>query len=132
MLFGFTNTPAQFMNMMNNLLGHYLAWCVLISFDNILVYFDKVQQHAEHLEKVLQVLRKHRLFVKVSNCKIYKHSIEFLGQQICGAGMTLTKDKLKAVCDWSKAQNIKDVFSFLGFAIIIRGSSRTLQAWQAH
>ena len=30
--------------------------------------------------------------------------------------MTLTEAKLKAVRDWSKPQNIKDFWSFLGFA----------------
>ena len=29
--------------------------------------------------------------------------------------MTPTEAKLKAVCDWSKPQNIRDIRSFLGF-----------------
>ena len=42
--------------------------------------------------------------------------MEFLGQHICGGGMTLTEAKLKAVRDWSKPHNVKDIWSFLGFA----------------
>ena len=30
--------------------------------------------------------------------------------------MTLTKDKLKAVRNWSKPQNVRDIQSFLGFS----------------
>ena len=49
--------------------------------------------------------------MKASKCEIYKHSIELLGQQICGGGMML-----KAVQDWAKPQNVRDIQSFLGFA----------------
>ena len=56
---GLSNAPVQFINMMNDLLGDYLDQFVLIFLDNILVYFANIREHAEHLEKVLQVLRKH-------------------------------------------------------------------------
>ena len=71
--------PAQFMNMMNDLLGNYLDRFVLIFLDNILVYSANVKGHAEHLERVLQVLRKHQLYAKASKCEIFKHSVKFLG-----------------------------------------------------
>ena len=116
MPFGLTNAPAQFMDMMNDLLGDYLDRFILIFLDDVLVYSANVKEHAEHLEKVLQVLRKHRLYAKALKCEIYKHSVEFLGQQICGGGMTPTEAKLKAIHNWSKPQNTKDVWSFLGFA----------------
>ena len=102
MPFGLTNAPAQFMSMMNDLLGDYLDRFILIFLDNILIYSANVQEHTEHLRKVLQVLREQQLYAKASKCEIYKHSVEFLGQQICGAGMTPTKAKLKAVRDWAK------------------------------
>ena len=66
MPFGLINAPPQLINMMNNLLGDYLGRFVLILLDDILVYFANVKEHAEHLEKVLQVLRKHWLYAKAS------------------------------------------------------------------
>ena len=116
MPFGLTNAPMQFMNMMNDLLGNYLDQFILIILDDILMYFANVKEHAEHLEKVLQILRKHGLYDKASKREIYKYSVEFLGQQICGGGMTPTQAKLKAVHDWSKQQDIRDFWSFLDFA----------------
>ena len=53
MPFGLTSAPAQSMNMMNDLLGDYLDWFVLIFLDDILVYSANVKEDAEHLEKVL-------------------------------------------------------------------------------
>ena len=58
MPFGLTNAPVQFMNMMNDLLGDYLDQFVLLFLDDILIYFANVQEHTEHLKKVLQVLRE--------------------------------------------------------------------------
>ena len=97
-----------------------------------MIYSANVQEHAEHLRKVLQVLQEQQLYVKASKCEIYKQSVEFLRQQICGGGMTPTAAKLKVVRDWAKPQNVRDIWSFLCFANYYRRSSKALQAWQAH
>ena len=115
MPFGVTNAPAQFMNMMNDLLGDYLDRFVLVFLDDILIYSANIDQHAEHLRQVLQRLREHRLFAKASKCEFVKTTIEFLGQQVCGDGLTPTEAKLKAIRDWATPQNVTDVRSFLGF-----------------
>ena len=49
MPFGVTNAPAQFMNMMNALLGEYLDKFVLVFLDDVLIYSANPQDHAEHL-----------------------------------------------------------------------------------
>ena len=116
MPFGVTNAPAQFMNMMNALLGEYLDKFVLVFLDDVLIYSANPQDHAEHLRKVLGKLREHKLYAKASKCEILKTSVEFLGQQICRGGMTPTEAKLKAVRDWSTPEDVKGVRSFLGFA----------------
>ena len=115
MPFGVTNAPAQFMNMMNDLLGEYLDRFVLVFLDDILIYSANIDQHTEHVEKVLQKLREHRLYAKASKCEFVKDTVEFLGHQICGNGLTPTEAKLQAIRDWATPQNVTDVRSFLGF-----------------
>ena len=68
------------MNMMNDLLGEYLDQFVLIFLDDVLIYSANIQEHCEHLRKVLNKLREHRLYAKASKCDILKTSVEFLGQ----------------------------------------------------
>ena len=80
--FGETKAPLKFMNMMNDLLGDYLDQFVLIFLDDVLIYSANIQEHCEHLRKVLDKLREHRLYVKASKCDILKTSVEFLGRQI--------------------------------------------------
>ena len=80
MPFGITNTPAQFMNMMNALLGEYLDKSVLVFLDDALIYSANPQDNAEHLQEVLGKLQEHKLYAKASKCEILKTSVEFLGQ----------------------------------------------------
>ena len=79
MPFGVTNAPAQFMNMMNDLLGEYLDRFVLVLLDDILIYSATVDQHTEHMCQVLQKLKEHRLYAKASKCEFVMDSVEFLG-----------------------------------------------------
>ena len=64
MPFGVTKAPAQFMNMMNALLGEYLDKFVLVFLDDVLIYSANPQDHAEHLRKVLGKLWEHKLYTK--------------------------------------------------------------------
>ena len=63
-LTGVTNALLQFMNMMNDVLSDYLDDFVLVFLDDILVYSRIVEIHAEQLGKILEALRRHRLFTK--------------------------------------------------------------------
>ena len=118
------------MEMMNDLLGEYLDCFVLIFLDDILVYSQNMKEHVEHLRKVLEKLREHRLYAKASKCKFLKSSIEFLGQQITSGGMTPTEAKLRAVHDWAWPGNVHDVRSFLGLPITTGGLCKTTHKWQ--
>jgi hypothetical protein len=50
--------------------------------DDILVYSKNEDQHAEHLHIVLQRLRDHRLFAKLSKYEFWLKEIKFLGHTI--------------------------------------------------
>ena len=116
MPFGVTNAPAQFMGMMNDLLREHLDVFVVVFLDDILVFSANMEEHAEHLRKVLSILWQHRLYAKESKCEFVRDSVEFLGQQINSGGMTPTEAKLKAVREWAAPRNVHEVRSFLGFA----------------
>ena len=50
--FGVTNAPAQFMNLMNDLLQDYLDEFILVFLDDIFVYSQSMEDHARHLRKL--------------------------------------------------------------------------------
>ena len=70
--FQLTNALATFMSFMNNIFHQYLDKFVLIFIDDILIYFRTVEEHKEHLQIVLQVLREHQLYAKYSKCDFFK------------------------------------------------------------
>jgi hypothetical protein len=70
--FGLTNAPATFMCLMNSVFSKYLDKFVIVFLDDILVYSKNEEEHEEHLRMVLQVLREHQLYAKLSKCDFYQ------------------------------------------------------------
>ena len=53
MPFRLTNAPAAFMDMMQRVFRPYLDQFIIVFIDDILIYSDSVEQHAEHLKTAL-------------------------------------------------------------------------------
>ena len=68
MPFGLTNALATFQSLMNDIFQGILRKFVLVFFDDILVYSPSWTEHLQHLEVVLQVLKQHQLYAKLSKC----------------------------------------------------------------
>lgn len=82
MPFGLTNAPATFMDLMNRVFRPYLDKFVVVFIDDILVYSKSEPEHEEHLRTVLQTLRGHQLYAKLSKCEFWRDTIRFLGHMV--------------------------------------------------
>ena len=71
MPFGLTNAPAAFMDLMNRVFHPYLDQFVIVFIDDILVYSKSTEEHALHLQIVLQTLRDRQLYAKFSKCEFW-------------------------------------------------------------
>jgi hypothetical protein len=69
MSYGLTNALAYFMYLMNKVFMEYLDKFIVVFIDDILVYSRSEEEHEDHLCLVLQKLRDHKLYVKLSKCK---------------------------------------------------------------
>jgi hypothetical protein len=69
MSFGLTNALAYFMYMMNMVFMEYLEKFVVVFINDILVYSRSEEEHEGHLHLVLQKLRDHKLYAKLSKCE---------------------------------------------------------------
>jgi hypothetical protein len=82
MSFGLTNAPTYFMYLMNKVFMEYLEKFVMVFINDILVYSRSEDEHEEHLRLVLQKLREHRLYAKLSKCEFWLKLVAFLGHII--------------------------------------------------
>ena len=79
MSFGLTNAPPYFMYLMNSVFMPELDKFMVVFIDDILVYSENEEDHAEHLRVVLTRLREHKLYAKFSKCEFCLWKVPFLG-----------------------------------------------------
>jgi hypothetical protein len=89
MSFGLTNAPTFFMNLMNSVFMDYLDKFVVVFIDDILIYSQREEEHANHLKMVLQRLREHQLYAKLSKCEFWIDEVLFLGHIINKEGLAI-------------------------------------------
>jgi len=68
MLFGLTNAPSIFMDLMNHIFWDHLDNFVIVFIHDILVYSKFEEEREEHLRIFLEILRKETLFAKFKKC----------------------------------------------------------------
>jgi hypothetical protein len=116
MSFRLTNAPAYFMYLMNSVFMPELDKFVVVFIDDILVYLKNEEEHAGHLHVVLQRLREHRLYAKLSKCDFWLKEIKFLGHTISQAGIDVDPDKVQEVMNWKPPTTVRQIRSFLELA----------------
>ena len=100
--------------LMNTVLSNYLDKFVVFFIDDILIYSKTKEEHDEHLRIILQVLREHKLYAKLSKCEFFKDKIQYLGHVISKEGISVDPDnqpsKLLETVKYLKdeLQNVKE------------------------
>nr|GEU77035.1 hypothetical protein [Tanacetum cinerariifolium] len=82
MLFGLTNAPAVFMDLMNRVCKPYMEKFMIVFIDDIMIYSKSKQEHEENLNLILESLKKEELYVKFSKCEFWIPKVQFLGHVI--------------------------------------------------
>ncbi len=120
MPFGLSNSPAVFQALVNDVLRDMVDQFIYVYLDDILIFSSSLQEHVQHVRRVLQRLLENGLFVKAEKCDFHAQSVSFLGYIISSEGMRMDPDKVKAVMDWPSPDSRKALQRFLGFANFYR------------
>jgi hypothetical protein len=94
MSFGLTNAPTYFMYLMNSVFMPELDKFVVVFIDDIMVYSKSEDEHTKHLPTVLQRLRDHHLYAKLSKCDFWLREIKFFGHTISQDGISVDPKKV--------------------------------------
>ena len=82
-----TNSPINFMDLMNRVFKPFFDVFVIVFIDVILVYSRLEEDHSNHLRKVLQILHDRKLYAKLSKCEFWFKYVAFLGHIVSDEGM---------------------------------------------
>lgn len=93
---------------MNHVFKPYLRRFVLVFFDDILIYSPTWEEHIDHLQAVLEVMRLHSLHANFKKCSFGATKINYLGHVISKEGVTTEPpDKIRAILDWPQPEAIE-------------------------
>jgi hypothetical protein len=113
---GLSQAPSTFMRVMHYVLQKYIGICVVVYFDDILVFSQSLDDHVKHLSNVLQVLRDERLYANMDKCTFGVDKLVFLGFVVSSKGVEVDESKIDAIKTWPQPTNLQQVRSFLGLA----------------
>jgi len=100
MYFGFSNAPATFQSMMNNILGDLICiQLVMVYLDDILIFGTCLKEHRQLVKKVLKRLQFNDLYAKVEKCFFEQSSIKYLGVIISENKVQMNEEKLLGVLE---------------------------------
>ncbi|KAH9744149.1 hypothetical protein KPL70_003565 [Citrus sinensis] len=69
----------------------------IVYFDDILIYSKGLDEHIEHLQSVLTVLRKEKLYANLKKCSFCTNQIIFLGYVVSAKGIEVDEEKVNAI-----------------------------------
>jgi len=88
---------------------------VVVYLDDILIFTKTEEEHERVVQKVLEILTEHKLFLCPEKCEFHWKQIEYLGLVISENKIAMDPIKVARVCEWPVPENRTDVQAFIGF-----------------
>src|SRR6266542_5997713 len=114
MPFGLKGVPATFQCLMTKVLGPYLYDFVIVYLDDIIIFFQTMDEHLQYMRKVLEALRQAELKLKLEKCEFAKKQLKYLGFIIGEFEIKPDLEKVRAIVDQPAPTNQTQIRSFLG------------------
>ncbi|GBG72364.1 hypothetical protein CBR_g11942 [Chara braunii] len=99
---------------MNRILHDHLDNFVVVYLDDILIFSKSAEEHAQHVETVLSLLRQHKYKVNLEKCEFGHTKILYLGHEVSTEGIRAEDAKVASIRDWPRPRTVTEVRSFLG------------------
>ncbi|GBG62959.1 hypothetical protein CBR_g34659 [Chara braunii] len=114
MPFGLCNAPGTFQHAMNRIVHDYLDKFVVVYLDDIRTFGKTVEEHAQHVDKVLSLLHHHKYEINAEKCEFGCTRILYLGHEVSADGIRPKDAKVASIRDWPRPQSVIEVRSFSG------------------
>src|ERR1035438_4389434 len=93
---------------------------MVIYIDDILIFSKSKEEHAGHVQHVLEKLCQNKLFAKLSKCDFAKDKVEYLGHIVSAQGIHPDPKKVSVIKDWPRPKSVHELQHFLGMVNFYR------------
>ena len=111
MPFGLSTAMQTFMRLISQVLQFDF---VRVYVDDVTIFSSSLEEHFEHLQTVLNAIRKAGLTLNRKKCDFMKQSIEYLGFIIGHNSIKPSQEKIKCIINYPTPKSKKELKSFLG------------------
>jgi len=114
--FGVANGPGGFQKRINRVLPQFIDKFVIVYMDDILIYSHTLEEHVEHLKKVLAALSEADLILNIKKCRFFETETRFLGHILTRDGTRPDPRSIEKIINWPTPRTITDVRGFNNLA----------------
>jgi hypothetical protein len=114
MPFGLRNAPGTFQRLMNHVLRDFLGKFVAVYLDDIIIFLRTYEEHLDHINQVLDALRRANLKIKLKKCFFCLPELEFLGHIVGRNGLKPDPRKIEKVQNLPVPTKVSELHTVLG------------------
>ncbi len=98
---------------MTKVLGPYLYDFVIVYLDDMIIFSQTMDEHLQHMRKVLEALWQAGLKLKLEKCEFAKKQLKYLDFIVGEFGIKPDPEKVRAIVDQPAPTNQMQIRSFL-------------------
>jgi hypothetical protein len=111
---GLKNAPAIHQRRVAAALREHIGSFCHVYLDDIIIWSENVTDHVRHIDKVMESLRKNRLYGNAKKSQFFLDEVKFLGHKISQKGVEACDSKVEKVLNWPRPRSATEVKGFLG------------------
>ena len=109
MPFGLTNAPATFLRLREKVIKELIGKICLVYLDDVMIYSKSLAEHEEHLNMVLERIKRSGLKIKFKKCSWVMKEVEYLGHVVCREGIKPSPKKIEAIMNAKLPKTLKQL-----------------------
>src|SRR6266498_4747275 len=114
MPFRLNNIPATFQRLMNKNLRQYIEKFVQVYLDDVIIYFNNLDEHKRHIKAMLEKIREANLKLKPSKCQWFQTELKFVGHLVGRNGIRPDLWNVEKIENTEVPKNTTELRRFLG------------------
>jgi hypothetical protein len=114
MPFGLKTAPATFQAMMNSVLSGLTVSRRFVFFDDVVIYAKSLAEHDVKIRELFSRFRKYNLKLQPDKCEFLRKEVHHLVRLITEEDCRPDPTKVKAIENFPRPENEKQLKSFLG------------------